>query len=111
MSGKNSGPKPTGKIRKEQLDNRRPEETKLIPQLLIIGLSVQLKTAFRKDEYWWEDMIGNETYCPDDFDPQNPNVFQLYRLNFTDKPLTVHITLFRIVMPIKAGWKVSENEL
>lgn len=40
-----------GKIRKEQPENRRPERTELIPQLLIAGLSVQPKTVFRKDEY------------------------------------------------------------
>lgn len=100
-----------GKIRKAQPENRRPERTELIPQLLIAGLSVQPKTVFRKDEYWWEGMIGNERYRPDDFDPKTPNVFQLHRLNFAEKLSTVHITRFRIVLPIKVGWKVSENEL
>lgn len=56
-------------------------------------------------------MIGNERYRPDDFDPKTPNVFQLHRLNFAEKLSTVHITRFRIVLPIKVGWKVSENEL
>lgn len=51
LPGKNSGPKQIREIREEQLDNRRPERTKLIPQLLITGLSAQLKTVFRKEGY------------------------------------------------------------
>lgn len=52
-------------------------------------------------------MIGYETYCPDDLDPKTPNVFQLYRLTLTEKPLIVQSTLLRIVMPIKVCRKVS----
>lgn len=113
LSGENSDPKLIGKIHKEQLYNRRHESTKAIPQLVITGLSMQQKTIFRKGEYWFKHNRQWNILCRW-YLTTTTKFFQLYSLNFNNKPCTLLLYLlcsFEWVMPFKLSWKVSLGSL